>query len=158
MSSDGAHQGVSARRAIGTILGGEPPPEERDRRSPDEMSAWLFSATGPPFAEGDDGYDQCARYAGRLFLEVFLTDPSIANAPVEDDYDWEADPDHGTKGMKPEFIKRLGVGERLRNRFPEIRQELSDLGLSGFQWGWAVNAARYCVELPPEPNPAILTF
>jgi len=29
---------------------------------------------------------------------------------------------------------------------------------SGFQFGWALNAVRAIVELPPVPNPAILTI
>lgn len=30
------------------------------------------------------------------------------------------------------------------------------LDLTGFMWGWAVNAALRCMELPPRPNPAII--
>ncbi|MCL2393271.1 MAG: hypothetical protein FWC87_01180 [Acidimicrobiaceae bacterium] len=29
-------------------------------------------------------------------------------------------------------------------------------GISGFMWGWAENAARRCLDLPPKPNPAIV--
>jgi hypothetical protein len=35
--------------------------------------------------------------------------------------------------------------------------KLGALGITGFQWGWAVNAARFAESLPPEPNPAIIT-
>ena len=158
MSSDGAHLGVGAARALDTILGGGEHPTEADMRNPDEMRAYLLAATGPPFAEGMDGYDACARYAGKLFLEAFLGDPSMANAPIDTRYDWDADPDRGSQGMKDEYVLARGVGELLTERMPEVRQQLSDLGLSGFMWGWAVNAARYCVELPPGENPAILTI
>jgi hypothetical protein len=34
--------------------------------------------------------------------------------------------------------------------------DLGALGLTGFQWGWAVNAARYALSELPVANPAIL--
>jgi hypothetical protein len=48
--------------------------------------------------------------------------------------------------------------EVLRRDFPDRASALSDLGLTGFMWGWAVNAARYSLELPLEPNPAIVVL
>jgi hypothetical protein len=84
-------------------------------------------------------------------LEAFLADPTLAAMPTETGYDWEGDPDHGAQGMKPEFTRALGVDHALRARGVRYPQ-----GISGFQWGWALNAARYCVELPPAPNPAII--
>jgi hypothetical protein len=43
-------------------------------------------------------------------------------------------------------LRESGVYER----------EIAGLGITGFQWGWGVNAARRLVELPPQPNPAIV--
>ena len=154
--TDGAHQGVSAKRALDTILGGAEQPGDDEQRNPDEMRVWLLAADGPPFADGGEGYEHAARYAGRLFLEAFLADPSLTTAPIDTLYDWEGDPDHGTRGMKPEFVRKLDLSARLDREYPDVREKLRGLGLSGFQWGWAVNAARYCVELGPEPNPAII--
>ncbi len=36
--------------------------------------------------------------------------------------------------------------------------DTKDLGLSGFQYGWAVNAVRQMLGIPPGPNPAIVTL
>jgi hypothetical protein len=152
MSADGAHLGVSAERAIKTILGGEPSPEEGDADVMDvnAMREWLLSAAAE---HAMDSYDECARYAGRLILESFLADPDLAQLPGETEYDWEADPDHGTHGMKPQFVVHRSLYDVLEER----GVPLGDLGLSGFMWGWAVNAARRCVELGPVANPAIMT-
>lgn len=36
--------------------------------------------------------------------------------------------------------------------------DVSDLGLSGFMWGWALNAVRQMLGHSPGANPAILTL
>ena len=54
--------------------------------------------------------------------------------------------------MKPEHVRHPGLSKLLKDAGVELPN-----GISGFQWGWAVNASRYCVELPPASNPAILT-
>lgn len=43
--------------------------------------------------------------------------------------------------------------EKAKQHFPE--GNFSEA--TGFQVGWAVNAARRCANLPPVPNPAIIT-
>lgn len=46
-----------------------------------------------------------------------------------------------------------------RSLYDELKDRgvaIDALDLTGFMWGWAANAARYCVELPPAPNPAIM--
>jgi hypothetical protein len=146
--SDGAHLGVSAGRAIETIIGGADPPTEDEQMSVGEFHAWLLQPDLEPL-----DYEECARRAAREILLYFLADPRRANAPGETEYDWDADPDHGSHGMKPEYVKALSVYEEMK----EAGYDLGDLGLTGFQWGWALNAARRCVELGPLPNPAILT-
>ena len=157
---DGAHLGVSANRAIHTILGGEPQPTDDERMNPDEFRAWILSApTVDEFQaslEGkvdytDEDYGECARTTARVILEAFLADPHLAAMPTETDYDFDADPHHGAMGMDPEFVRAYGVDHELRKR--ELRYPP---GISGFQWGWALNAARHCVELPPAANPAII--
>ena len=42
--------------------------------------------------------------------------------------------------------------------YQRLRSQLDPLDLTGFMWGWAVNAARAILELPPVPNPAILVI
>lgn len=143
-----------------TILGGEPAPGPDEGRDPDEMRAWLLAAPTVDEFEAaiaaqpdlnEEDYTQCARVAARVMLEAFLAEPRLASLPLDAEYDWDADPDRGAKGMRAEYIIHRGLSTELRDR--DVRLPA---GMSGFQWGWAVNAARYCVELPPTPNPAIL--
>lgn len=120
MSSDGAHIGVDAERALATILGGESAPTEEECMSATEMRAWILAARPE---DRMTTYGECARWTAKLTLLWLLQHPSD-----EDPYD---------------AMKAAG-------------HDLGALGLTGFQWGWALNAARRCVELPPLPNPAIM--
>lgn len=146
MSNDGAHLGVGAKRALDTILGGEPSPSPEEGMDPFTMRRWLLDARWPLPDDTDDtdAYNECARYAAKLVLEWLLADPKRATSPMETEYDWDADPDRGAKAVGwYDQMKADGI-------------PIGELGLSGFMWGWAANAARYCVELPPARNPAIL--
>jgi len=155
MSGDGAHLGVSASRAIDTILGGAEQPAEDEQRNPEEMRAWLLAASGPPFPEGGAGYEEAARYAGKVILELFLAEPELARMPADTQFDWPAI--HAAHDETGRDVAEL-MHEHIRTRgLDEFLHPLLDgLGLSGFQYGWAVNAARYCVELGPVSNPALL--
>lgn len=137
MSGDGAHEGLTPSRALATIIGGEGQPEQSEKRNPDEMRAWIMGAPEPPFwrdgmehgsAEADEAYNNVVRWAAKQCLVLFLADPSTAQLDESQLY-----------------------GE-LADANPALRAE----GMTGFQWGFAVNAARFCVELPPQPNPAII--
>lgn len=146
--TDGAHLGVSANRALDTILGGAPSPAEDEQMGVAEFRDWITQ----PDQELD--YGECARRVARAILEFWMEDPKRATIPPEDVY--EEGPDGrivfnavgGLNLVTPglyQMMKDHGIG-------------LDELGITGFQWGWAVNAARRCVELPPAPNPAILTI
>jgi hypothetical protein len=92
-------------------------------------------------------YSECARRVARTILEYYLADPRRASIPTETVY------------QEPVDWSNPVVAERgLYDVMKDDGYPLGDLGLTGFQWGWAVNAARRCVELPPAPNPAILTI
>ena len=149
MNGDGAHLGVGAERALDTILGGQPSPEEsgEDTMTPQQMREWIMSAPQEP-----QSYDDAARSCARLVLRAFEEHPFLKDQPAEVEYDWDADPDRGSEGMKPEFVIKLGLYETMKR----LGYPLSDLDLTGFQWGWAVNAARYSEHLPAWPNPAII--
>jgi hypothetical protein len=122
-SPDGAHLGYDAEQALGAVLGGNQP-DPADTMTAGEMRIWLLSATAD---HAMDNYGECARFAGKLVLNWFLSDTSrVQTDPYQD-------------------MKAAGI-------------PLADLGLTGFQWGWAVNAARRCLELEPVDNPAILTI
>lgn len=144
---DGAHLGLSAKTALKTILGGEEPAKSEEK-TPEEMFLQIISCT-----ENPNTYDGTATYCAHLILNWLLLDPERAHTSPETEYDWQGDPDHGSEGMKPEFLISLGWYEQMKKEgiMPE-----DGLGLSGFQWGWAVNAARRCLALNPVANPALL--
>lgn len=152
MSGDGAAMGVGAERALKTILGGQPQPDEEEMESVEAMRNRLLTMTKPE----EWSYGSAADWCAALILRYFLADPRRASIPTEAEYDWEGDPDRGTQGTKPEFTRSIGLYETMKR--DGHAEELEDLGLTGFQWGWAVNAARRCVELGPVPNPAILSI
>lgn len=75
-------------------------------------------------------YDDAARHAGKLVLHYLRAHPDAA---------------------------RLGAYE-LDDAMEHDGVTIYGLGLTGFMWGWAVNAARRCLELDSVPNPAILVI
>lgn len=150
--TDGAHLGITAGAALRAIFGSDEPLDEP--MTAGEMRAWIEAASLPLPDDRDEGYTEASRYAAKLILHWLLADPSRASTPVEADYDWDADPDRGTQGMKPEHTRAVGWYQQMKDDGIPI----NELDLTGFMWGWAANAARRCVELPPAPNPAIVEF
>lgn len=152
--SDGAHLGVGADRALETVLGGKESPAENEGMSVAEMRDWLLSAprAGEPDAMAD--YGECARAVAGEVLRWALPNPErYARTPAETEITWPELPD-GKKDYNNPIYGRRGLYDVLKaDGIP-----LEELGITGFQWGWAYNAARRCLELPPEPNPAIITI
>lgn len=136
--SDGAHLGVGAERALGTVLGNDPQPAAEERMSAGEMAEWVMAAT----SADANSYDGCARYAAKLVLTWLLEDPTRASSPPENEYD------DAYNVTTPGWYDRMKADG----------SPVASLDLTGFMWGWAVNAARRCVELPPSPNPAIVSI
>lgn len=145
--TDGAQLGIGAEAAMKAVLGGDTPDEQmsvlvmRDR---------ILAAS----AETATDYDGAANYAAKLILEYLLADPRRASIPTENVYKHDAD-GHAT------FNSTGGLTLVTPGLYGVMKEDgvpIDDLGLSGFQWGWAVNAARRCVELPAVPNPAIITI
>ena len=157
--SDGAHIGVTAERALGTILGDAPQPADEETMSVAEMRDWLFDAPrwNDPAAMAD--YSECARTVAGEILRWALEHPQrYAHTPAENEYAKDADGRmvnvDGTRFDESGVVKveRQGLYDVLK----EEGIGLDNLGLTGFQWGWAYNAARRCLELPPVSNPAIV--
>lgn len=157
--TDGAHLGVGAERALGTILGGEPQPAEADQETVIQMRDRLLAAPRCDDPAAMASYDACATSVAGEILRWALANPErYANTPAENELDYgpggEAEFWKNFDGGDPPPIKRLGLYETLKAEgIP-----LDTLGITGFQWGWAYNAARRCLELPPVPNPAIVSI
>ena len=86
-------------------------------------------------AERVHSYDGCATRCARLVLEYLESHPEAHAKDANGDlYD----------------LVKASVS-------PEDRKEVMG-ELTGFMWGWAVNAARHVLKLKPVPNPAIITI
>jgi len=154
MGSDGAHLGVSAERALETILGDKESPTAEEAMTTTQMRDWLLSA--PPVTDpaAMANYDECARCVAGEILRWALANPQrYAHTPSETEITWPEKPEGGKDYNNPTYGRR-GLYDVLKDE----GIDLSVLEITGFMWGWAYNAARRCLELPPVPNPALLTI
>ncbi len=149
MSSDGAHLGLGAESAMKAIVGGEEAAERP--MTAGEMKDWILAAQSEDEIEWD--YNEAARFTAKCILKWLLADPHRSQSPAENEYEKD-------QGGKLVFNARGGLNlitpgwhERMKAEGIEVAT-----GITGFQWGWAVNAARRCLELDPLPNPAIITI
>lgn len=142
--SDGAHQGIGAERALKTILGGEPAPTKDEGADRESMERRILSVTYPPTT-----YDDAALYTARFILTTLRAHPEIASQPVDSELD--------LKNSTPVHIimSRKGWGDLLKEADP-VGYAAAVEGITGFMWGWAVNAVRYVLDLPAVSNPAII--
>lgn len=159
MGSDGANSGIAANDALGIILGGEPQSEKKTR-TPQELREEIMAAKHPDLAglHGGDGYSNAANYCAKLVLELFERHPELASVPMNGKYEYDRDSADWKAAWDARKIVVEGLDDAIKRVEPGFMQTTFDLGLSGFQWGWAVNAARYCMALPPTTNPALLTI
>lgn len=130
--NDGAHLGVNAERALKTILGGAPPPSPEECESPATMLQRLRALPAPTLDGPRPDYGEACDQLAGFMIRLLLADPKLAQLPLEE------------RQGGPSFWKACE------------QAGLPDLGYTGFQAGWAFNAARRCVELGPEKNPAVI--
>lgn len=156
MSDDGAHLGIDAKSALGLVMGKDEE-EAPERVDPAGMRKRILAAATR--GGGPLGYDDCGEMAAGMVLMFYEAHPEATTWPVERAHHWERDGqqvDPGKDGW--EGLQYVGDGPDL---YAEVNSftdgKLDGFGLTGFLWGWAVNAARYALDLPPEPNPAIIT-
>ena len=149
-SSDGANQGVTAQRALDTILGGEAAPGEEDKQTPEEVEAHIRSAPTPEEWAGNppQDYGERADYAAYAFLLIADEDPGILTR--EERY---PDDEHEILRGKVRDLDSV-LYEAAKARWGD--EVIRGLGLSGFQAGWAANTVRYIKGEPHGPNPAIV--
>jgi len=168
MSSDGAAFGIDAERALRTILGGEPAPTEGEQEDRETVRARVAAAF-VRFRDGaaPDGYGDCCDMVAGALVHFFEAMPEALEWPSENTYQWrvpggewvdhvrdlpqDTDFDFGS-------VESRAVGPDLYATFKTEYPRVEDLGITGFQWGWATNCARWLFEVPPQPNPAIMVL
>ena len=148
--SDGANQGVTAERALDTILGGGAPPTEEDKQTPGEVEARIRACPTPEEWAGQppQDYGEAADYAAHAFLLIADEDPGILTREErypDDEHEILRGRVRDLDSVLYEAAKALWGEEPIR-----------DLGLSGFQAGWAANAVRYVKGQPTGGNPAVV--
>lgn len=156
--ADGAHQGVSATRALRTILGGEEPPTAEEEHTPQEVLARVLSAPlpgegAPPYQRGgasDHAYGMVCDSIARCFLVLEGEDPGLLDRKIVYPQDYEI-PEWRGMVMSPETV----AWQALMARWPDADEWYG--GCTGFQVGFAFNTARFVTGRGPVGNPAIVT-
>lgn len=149
---DGTAQGIGPERAIKTILGGEPAPDDSETKTP----AWWLERL---LAKDDniDGYDAHAEVMAKYIVLALRRMPGLAHAPNSAVYLAGED---GKLDWANMVVLVPDLSDALKKVYHDkdhpFRQALSEA--TGFTWGWAFNIARYALGLPPQPNPALLTM
>lgn len=131
MLADGAHLNVSARRALDTILGGKESPKEDERMSQAEFAEWIRS-TPTEEEDVDENLDFDYGEAARLIAKLYLRALEEAVASQDSHEVWQV----------------------VQERWPKAAKRAE--GGTGFMHGWAFNAARHVLKLPPVSNPALI--
>ena len=153
--SDGAHMGVSADRALETILGGKEQPAKEERQTPRQMLDAIREAPQKPL-----DYGSAALLYARVLLEAYEAYPELCDHPTESVYLRDASGQMvwaeggGAVVLQPDIyavLKQIHPDESCWQR-----KVMS--GLTGFMIGWANNAVRYALGDPPKPNPALGTI
>lgn len=168
--SDGANKGVTARRALETILGDTPSPEGDEVASKEEVRTRIEKAPDPceglPIwgrvdageITGDDAYSLAADAITRAFLHIVLDDPAVLHT----EFFYDAD-EMRAKGSGEDAIEFLAgkprdtsdiLWERVMARWPEFDKWIG--GASGFQVGFAYSTVRFLLDKPYTGNPAIV--
>ncbi len=146
--TDGAHLNIGAESAMKTILG------SKDEEEPLSAEAFEKKIREATILDGDDfDYDAASAFTARLVLEAYERYPMLRDHSDNTEYltgkdgkiDWNNP--IPTNRTLYEIIKRI---------YPEHLSVFRDL--TGFMWGWAVNAARNILDLGPLPNPALMTL
>jgi len=146
MGTDGSDLGVTAERALSTILGGDPLPDEDEQQTPEQVTERIKMATPDSYAGATDCM---TRAVLRLFEQREETRvwPSERVTP-ESVYD----PDTNTfSNLAPDLYaaaKEAATADEVE----------AFEGCTGFMWGFAVNQARWLTGQHPGSNPAVVTI
>lgn len=110
-----------------------------------EITIEMIEAAVPPaeLAEGGGaGYENAANHAAKVLLGVARRTPQAFGVALDS---FRQDP----------FCRDI---ENLMTEPERAALFEGRWGITGFQWGWAVNTVAYLLEQAPVPNPAIWTL
>ena len=165
-SSDGAHSGIGAERALKTILGGEPAPAEDEMESREQVRKRIMAAPGPGGEWRVETYGQAADAIAKALVFLIEEDPSLLGVSARRTCFAAAVEEYpsGLGAVAPyadylsigQYDKADGLYDLIEKRWPGFDDRIG--GASGFQVGWATNCARWLYEQRPVPNPALLTI
>lgn len=167
MSNDGAFYGMDAESAMHAVIGGsgeeEPPLATREQRRAEIEATTFAGHTGGPSAYT---YDTSAKAAAKIILQTIEANPDVlwAEIPTEAEYEYLDENGAVIEDREERFkgtftMAREGWMEVMKPLMSaENTAEWETLGLTGFQWGWAVNTVRWILDMPPVGNPAIITI
>lgn len=156
---DGAHMGITAERALATILGGADQPDEGEKATPDQVrerieAVPLFAGEKPweRFPRGEDGlaegaYSMATDALAHAFLVLLEDDRSLLEPRhYPDDHDWSA-------GKQIPLSDVLWAA--MKERWPGADEWVD--GATGFMVGFATNTALYAGQFEAyAENPAIM--
>jgi len=146
MSTDGAQQNIPAESAMKFIVGGGEYPEALD-----DLSFEAMIREAP--LTGDLGYEGGANAAARLILEAYERYPQTRE--LAEDHLYLANGEDGKIDWNNPIYLTVTLYDVIKKIYPQHQEEIWDY-LTGFMWGWAVNAARKIAGLSPRANPAIM--
>lgn len=160
-SADGADLGISAEDGMkAAIAGGEDPPTRTKEQVREEVLGQEF---GGPY-----DYNTSANAAAKIIFVTIQSHPEIdwLNTPTEPRYEYRDKQGNVLTGDarwgEDAIFTRIEDGwyEKMKPLLIDtmLGEEWDKLGLSGFQWGWAVNCVRWLNDWPPVGNPAIVTI
>lgn len=146
MGGDGSELGVTAERALKTILGGDPSPTEEEEQAPEQVAERVKAATADSYAGATD----CLT---RAMLRLF--------EQREETRVWPSERVTAESVYDPETNTFSNLAPDLYAAAKEVAtpEELDAFeGCTGFMWGFAVNQARWLTGQHPGSNPAIVTI
>jgi len=152
--TDGAHLNMNPDESLKAVLGGEEPNHVPDPLTDEEFEKMI--RTAPMSGDGFD-YDTCSEVCARLVLEAYEKYPVLQTLPMESRYLTFAD---GKSDFDNFYAIDTTIYDVMRKLYDDNSNEYKLIfsSLSGFMWGWAVNAARNILGLGPVPNPALITI
>ena len=101
-----------------------------------------------------DGYENHAEVIAKYIIEAYRTNPELVILNNRRTYLTDND---GQTQYSIVLVDSLY--DALKKVYgPEHPCSLALAEATGFSWGWAYNTARYALELPLRPNPAIISI